>query len=194
MDDYNKYVTAVNKIFDYISKMRIGWPNTDNINYLDSIEEFKNAVTSNAEAFKKAPDPSLMVNEDEEATDSVETLGEQPPASPVEQVPKLEDEQQQAPPTEQQQPEQLAPDPTSVEQLAPDPASVEQLAPDPASVAQPVVPQIPNLQQNANPPVEVPAMPQQQPVQQVPSIPQLNVPTAQASPVPTLNGVPGQAQ
>lgn len=187
MDDYNKYVTAVNKIFDYISKMRIGWPNTDNINYLDSIEEFKNAVTSNAEAFKKAPDPSLMVNEDEEAPENVETLGEQPTASPVEQVAKLEDVQP-TPPVEQQ-PEQLAPDPSSLEQQQP-----EQLAPDPSSLGQQAVPQIPTLQQNANPPVEVPAVPQQQPVQQVPSIPQLNVPTAQASPVPTLNGVPGQAQ
>lgn len=52
MSDYNAYVTAVNKIFDYISKMKAGWNSQDNINYIESIEEYKTAVIGNADIFK----------------------------------------------------------------------------------------------------------------------------------------------
>ena len=52
MKDYNQYVTAVNKIFDYIAKMKTGWNSLDNINYIESIEEYKQIVIRNAEAFK----------------------------------------------------------------------------------------------------------------------------------------------
>lgn len=59
MDDYNRYVTAVNKIFDYIEKMKAGWNNTDNKNYIDTIDEFKGVVTSKANEFKKPPTVKL---------------------------------------------------------------------------------------------------------------------------------------
>ncbi len=59
MDDYNRYVTAVNKIFDYLEKMKAGWNNTDNKNYIDSIDEFKGVVTSKANEFKKPPTVKL---------------------------------------------------------------------------------------------------------------------------------------
>ncbi len=55
MDDYNRYVTAVNKIFDYLEKMKIGWNNVDNKNYIDTIDDFRGAVTSKADEFKKPP-------------------------------------------------------------------------------------------------------------------------------------------
>lgn len=55
MDDYNQYVTAVNKIFDYLEKMKVGWSNTDNSNYIDNIGEFKNVVISKADEIKKPP-------------------------------------------------------------------------------------------------------------------------------------------
>ena len=55
MDDYSRYVTAVNKIFDYIEKMRAGWNNLDNKNYIDSIEDYKSIVTSKADLIKKPP-------------------------------------------------------------------------------------------------------------------------------------------
>ena len=55
MDDYGRYVTAVNKIFDYIEKMRAGWNNLDNKNYIDSIEDYKSVVKSKAELIKKPP-------------------------------------------------------------------------------------------------------------------------------------------
>lgn len=54
MTDYNDYITAVNKIFDYLAKMKAGWNNTDNMSYIESIEEYKDKVISNAEKFKQA--------------------------------------------------------------------------------------------------------------------------------------------
>ena len=57
MSDYNKYITTVNKIFDYIAKMKAGWDSIDNLNYIEAIEEYKKAVTSNVDVFK-TPAPS----------------------------------------------------------------------------------------------------------------------------------------
>ena len=59
MDDYNRYVTAVNKIFDYIEKMKAGWNNADNKNYIDMIDEFKGVVTSKASEYRKPPTITL---------------------------------------------------------------------------------------------------------------------------------------
>lgn len=59
MDDYNRYVTAVNKIFDYLEKMKAGWNNVDNKNYIDSIDEYKNIVITKAEEMKKPPTVTL---------------------------------------------------------------------------------------------------------------------------------------
>jgi hypothetical protein len=52
MSEYNQYVTAVNKIFDYLNKMKVGWNSQDNLNYIESIEEYKQIVASNVEIFK----------------------------------------------------------------------------------------------------------------------------------------------
>ena len=52
MSDYNAYVTSINKIFDYLSKMKVGWSSLDNKNYIESIEEYKQVVIENAEKFK----------------------------------------------------------------------------------------------------------------------------------------------
>lgn len=52
MSDYNAYVTSVNKIFDYLSKMKTGWSSLDNKNYIESIEEYKQVVIQNANNFK----------------------------------------------------------------------------------------------------------------------------------------------
>lgn len=53
MSDYNAYVTSVNKIFDYLSKMKAGWSSLDNKNYIESIEEYKQVVIQNANSFKQ---------------------------------------------------------------------------------------------------------------------------------------------
>lgn len=53
MSDYNAYVTSINKIFDYLSKMKTGWSSLDNKNYIESIEEYKQVVVQNADRFKE---------------------------------------------------------------------------------------------------------------------------------------------
>lgn len=53
MSDYNAYVTSINKIFDYLSKMKVGWSSLDNKNYIESIEEYKQIVVTKADEFKK---------------------------------------------------------------------------------------------------------------------------------------------
>ena len=59
MSEYNDYVTAVNKIFDYLNKLRTGWDSQDNISHIENIEEYKRVVVSNVETFKKpAPMPT----------------------------------------------------------------------------------------------------------------------------------------
>ena len=53
MKEYNEYITAINKIFDYISKMKAGWTDKDNLNYIESIEEYKTIVVNSLNAFKE---------------------------------------------------------------------------------------------------------------------------------------------
>ncbi|MBR5370264.1 MAG: hypothetical protein IK137_03055 [Bacilli bacterium] len=61
MSDYNTYVTSVNKIFDYLSKMKAGLTSLDNKNYIESIEEYKKIVAENAEKFKgEAPETKTV--------------------------------------------------------------------------------------------------------------------------------------
>lgn len=60
MSEYKEYVTAVNKIFDYLAKMKAGWNNIDNINYIESIEEYKSAVINSVNLFKKEETPTQL--------------------------------------------------------------------------------------------------------------------------------------
>lgn len=55
MSDYNEYVTAINKIFDYLAKMKTGMSSLDNKNYIESIEEYKQTVIRVAEKLKNSP-------------------------------------------------------------------------------------------------------------------------------------------
>ena len=52
MSEYNQYVTAINKIFDYLAKMKAGWKSLDNHNYIESIEEYKQLVSNIATQIK----------------------------------------------------------------------------------------------------------------------------------------------
>lgn len=61
MSDYNAYVTSVNKIFDYLAKMKAGWSSLDNKNYIESIEEYKQVVIQNANNFKTEVKPEEKV-------------------------------------------------------------------------------------------------------------------------------------
>lgn len=54
MSDYNKYVEAVNKIYEIVAKMRVNYIDQDNIALLDQIEENKQVVIDSAKLFKAA--------------------------------------------------------------------------------------------------------------------------------------------
>lgn len=42
--NYNDYANAINKIFEYISKMKAAWPNSTNIANIEKIEEYRSVV------------------------------------------------------------------------------------------------------------------------------------------------------
>jgi len=52
MSEYNKYVTAINKIFSSLTKMKEGWSSIDNLNYIETIDEYKAVVTKVANDLK----------------------------------------------------------------------------------------------------------------------------------------------
>lgn len=62
--DYNKYALAVNKIFECLNQMKIGWDNPDNLNYISKIEEYQELVVEQSQVIQKAessaPNPMKM--------------------------------------------------------------------------------------------------------------------------------------
>ncbi len=73
MNDYNEYVTAVNKIFEYLNKLRAGWSSQDNISHIENIEEYKRVVVANVETFKN---PAPMPKADETEQETPDTVDE----------------------------------------------------------------------------------------------------------------------
>ena len=88
MSDYNDYVTAVNKIFDYLTKMRAGWDSQDNISHIENIEEYKRVVVANVETFKKpAPMPQAQEeNNEPEEESNAEALDDDLPSESSEEM------------------------------------------------------------------------------------------------------------
>ncbi len=70
MSDYNQYITSINKIFDYLAKMKAGWNNLDNLNYIERIEEYKRTVINNADTFI-----NTKVEKKSNKASNLETLG-----------------------------------------------------------------------------------------------------------------------
>ena len=64
MNDYNQYITCINKIFDYISKMKVAWPDQDNLNYIGNIEEYKQIVIQCLNLFKNDQNGKADVQHD----------------------------------------------------------------------------------------------------------------------------------
>ena len=56
MTDYNKYVLAVNKIFEVIGKIKPNWTDKDNLTYIANLEEYKQAVINGAKQFSNKKD------------------------------------------------------------------------------------------------------------------------------------------
>ena len=88
MSDYNDYVTAVNKIFDYLTKMRAGWDSQDNISHIENIEEYKRVVVANVETFKQpAPMPQVQEeNNEPEEESNAEALDDDLPSESSEEM------------------------------------------------------------------------------------------------------------
>jgi hypothetical protein len=53
MNDYEKYVTEVNKIFSLLEKLKNSWTNNDNLSSIEDINEFKSAVIGGADYLDK---------------------------------------------------------------------------------------------------------------------------------------------
>lgn len=78
MSEYNQYITAVNKIFDYLSKMKVGWDGLDNINYIASIEEYRQVVIDNLKLFKNPSQPNNPVKEEKQPTQEINQNNKEP--------------------------------------------------------------------------------------------------------------------
>ena len=61
MNNYNSYVDAINKIFEYLEIMKKEFDDQDNLNYIASIEEYKDAIISNAELLKESKPKKMKV-------------------------------------------------------------------------------------------------------------------------------------
>ena len=71
MQDYKDYVTSINKIFDYVSKIKAGWNNQDNLANIEKIDEYRSLVANCADEFKKPA--AEVVDELEEETETTTT-------------------------------------------------------------------------------------------------------------------------
>ena len=63
MSDYNKYVLAVNKIFEVLSKLKNNNPDKDNMGYINGIEEYKQIVVNSANNFSNQKDEKTSMTE-----------------------------------------------------------------------------------------------------------------------------------
>ena len=61
MNNYNNYVDAINKIFEFLEIMKKELPDQDNLSYIASIEEYKDAIIENAEIIKGTKQKPMKV-------------------------------------------------------------------------------------------------------------------------------------
>lgn len=77
MSDYNKFVLAVNKIFEITAKIKANWKDQDSINIADSIEESKTTVVEAAKRFNtQITEPSQTVETNYLKDDEIGVLDE----------------------------------------------------------------------------------------------------------------------
>ena len=63
MSEYNQYVDAVNKIFEYIENLKLAIIDPDNLSAIENIESYKQIVIANANLFSQN---SVSVNAQED--------------------------------------------------------------------------------------------------------------------------------
>lgn len=57
MSEYDQYVAAVNKIFEYITKMKAAIKDQDNQSLIENIEQYKQIIIDSANLFSKDQAP-----------------------------------------------------------------------------------------------------------------------------------------
>lgn len=72
MSDYNKYVLAVNKIFEVIGKIKPNYTDKDNLGYIANIEEYKDVVVNSANTFSNKKDDTITEQPSMQKLDSLE--------------------------------------------------------------------------------------------------------------------------
>lgn len=72
MSDYNKYVLAVNKIFEVIGKIKGNYTDKDNLGYIASIEEYKQVVINSASTFSNKKDETITEQPSMQKLDGLE--------------------------------------------------------------------------------------------------------------------------
>ena len=72
MSDYNKYVLAVNKIFEVIGKLKTNYTDKDNLGYIANIEEYKAVVVNSANTFSNKKDDTITEQPSMQKLDSLE--------------------------------------------------------------------------------------------------------------------------
>ena len=53
MKEYDTYVREVNNIFSILENLKNTWPNNDNLNHIDEINQYKRAVIQGANFLNK---------------------------------------------------------------------------------------------------------------------------------------------
>ncbi len=66
MTDYNKYVMAVNKIFEVIAKLKVDWNSQENLTYISNIEEYKQVVINSFKEFSNKEEQVTKLAKDVE--------------------------------------------------------------------------------------------------------------------------------
>ena len=66
MSEYDQYVTAVNKIFENITKLKTAIKNTDNLGMIENIEQYKQVLISSANLFSKEKKLTIQKDDMEE--------------------------------------------------------------------------------------------------------------------------------
>lgn len=72
MSDYNKYVLAVNKIFEVIGKIKANYTDKDNLGYIANIEEYKEVVVNSANTFSNKKDGNMTEQPSMQKLDGLE--------------------------------------------------------------------------------------------------------------------------
>ena len=72
MSDYNKYVLAINKIFEVIGKLKVAYNNQDNLNHIESIEEYKQVVINASNKFSNKKSDNITEQPGMKKLDSLE--------------------------------------------------------------------------------------------------------------------------